>query len=145
MIDLFQKWDINGDGEVTRAEFSRAIPELGLWATPTEVDELFGSFDLDGNGTITFRELNRQLRRTRATDAESRARLNPTRTSDAVDVVDLRSLRKEVYKSVRTAAVNSLISQQMDEDGGLGVLSGYQASMAAMSLGATAAPGPDAY
>ena len=84
---------------------------------------------------------NLRLRRTRATDAESRARLNPTRTTDAVDVVDLRSLRKEVYKSVRTAAVNSLISQQMEEDGGLGVLSGYEASMAMSSLGTTASPG----
>ena len=76
-MDLFQRWDINQDGDVSKHEFRRAIPELGLWTNEAEVDELFQAFDVDNSGSISFRELNKMLRRTRDTDEASKARLNP--------------------------------------------------------------------
>ena len=30
VIDLFREWDTDGDGEVSRAEFHKAMPALGL-------------------------------------------------------------------------------------------------------------------
>ena len=75
VMELFRSWDDDGDGEVSKAEFQRAMLLIGLCAPPeatgaqksavTEaVSSLFDSFDSDGGGTIGFRELNKMLRRT---------------------------------------------------------------------------------
>ena len=50
VIDLFREWDEDGDGEVTKEEFRKALPRLGLYATQEDMDELFDSFDADGGG-----------------------------------------------------------------------------------------------
>eukprot|EP00966_Prymnesium_polylepis_P135405 3130038-Prymnesium_polylepis.1 len=62
VIDLFREWDENGDGQVSKAEFRRAMPMLGLDAPKIAVDGLFDSFDPDGSGTIDMKELQRMLR-----------------------------------------------------------------------------------
>ena len=63
VIDLFQKWDTNHDGNISRDEFLRAMPFLGLQhCLPVEVNALFTAFDPDGSGEISFRELHRMLR-----------------------------------------------------------------------------------
>ena len=41
VLDLFRSWDANGDGEVSRAEFHKAVPALGLDVPKPDVDELF--------------------------------------------------------------------------------------------------------
>ena len=49
---------------MSRAEFGRALPDLGLNdCTEEDVDALFDAFDEDGEGEISFRELHRMLRR----------------------------------------------------------------------------------
>ena len=51
VVDLFEKWDRDGDGSISKAEFRRAMPMLGLTGhTPQEVDALFATFDPDGSG-----------------------------------------------------------------------------------------------
>ena len=51
VVDLFKKWDRDGDGSISKAEFRRAMPMLGLTGhTPQEVDALFATFDPDGSG-----------------------------------------------------------------------------------------------
>ena len=63
VIDLFRMWDTNEDGLISRAEFHKAMPLLGLGAyVAEEVDALFNQFDVDGGGQITFRELFRMVR-----------------------------------------------------------------------------------
>ena len=82
VMELFRSWDDDGDGEVSKAEFQRAMVSIGLCAPPeatgaqksavTEaVSSLFDSFDSDGGGTIGFRELNKMLRRTVSTHART--------------------------------------------------------------------------
>jgi hypothetical protein len=106
--------DVDGNGEVNKAEFQRAIPELGVWSKGQEVDELFDSFDTDGSGAISFRELNRMLRRTRQTDKESKIRLaGASSPSELPNVVDLGPLRAEIYKRVRTDAVHADIEASL--------------------------------
>ena len=46
--------------------------------------------------SITFRELNRMLRRTRRTDAESKQRRSSPGREGAIHTVDVRALRKQV-------------------------------------------------
>ena len=113
VIDLFKSWDDNGDGQITKAEFLRALPELGLWADRSEVDELFDAFDYDRSGSITFRELNRMLRRTRRTDAEAKMRRGSPTREEAILAVDVSSLRKQVFKKMRTEAVHARIAAQL--------------------------------
>ena len=40
VLDLFRDWDADGDGEVSRAEFRRAMPALGLNVPTKSIDEL---------------------------------------------------------------------------------------------------------
>ena len=62
MIDLFREWDADGDGYVTRKEFHRAMPLLGLEVPKAEVDALFDSWDTDGGGAISYDELKKLMR-----------------------------------------------------------------------------------
>ena len=64
VISLFNSFDANVDGRVTRIEFHRAFEHLGYADYPEEVNELFLSLDEDGTGAIEFDELHRKLRQT---------------------------------------------------------------------------------
>ena len=58
--------DTDGDGEVSRAEFHRAMPELGFDAPKEAVDALFDEWDRDGGGSLDLKELQKVLRATPA-------------------------------------------------------------------------------
>ena len=64
MLDLFRSWDTDGDGEVSRAEFHRAMPELGLDVEKHDIDALFDEWDRDGGGSLDLKELQKVLRAT---------------------------------------------------------------------------------
>eukprot|EP00966_Prymnesium_polylepis_P311465 7196242-Prymnesium_polylepis.1 len=66
VIDMFREWDVNNDGQVSKEEFRRAMPLLGLDVPTAEVDRLFDEFDKDGGGEIGMGEMNKLLRRTPA-------------------------------------------------------------------------------
>ena len=63
VINLFREWDEDGDGTVSKKEFRKAMPMLGLNVPKKEIDALFDSWDPDGSGTIEMKELERALRR----------------------------------------------------------------------------------
>merc|ERR1740130_1213465 len=63
VMELFREWDEDGDGTITKKEFSRAMRQLGLQVTKDAIDKVFESFDPDGSGAIEFKELNRLVRR----------------------------------------------------------------------------------
>ena len=41
VIDLFREWDEDGDGTVSKKEFRKAMPLLGLEVPKKEIDALF--------------------------------------------------------------------------------------------------------
>ena len=61
VINLFQEWDKNSDGEVTRSEFARAMTLLSFDASKATIDALFDVIDTNQNGVIDYRELKRAL------------------------------------------------------------------------------------
>ena len=61
VMDLFREWDVDGDGEVTKKEFRKAMAVLGFEVSRAVMDEVFDSFDADGGGSISFKELQRCL------------------------------------------------------------------------------------
>ena len=63
VIDLFREWDEDGNGIVSKDEFRKAMPLLGLEVPVSAIDELFDSWDPDGSGELDMKELNRVLRR----------------------------------------------------------------------------------
>ena len=62
VLDLFRDWDDDGNGEISRAEFHRAMPALGLDVPKKAIDELFNEWDSDGGGAIGYKELTKILR-----------------------------------------------------------------------------------
>jgi len=62
VMDLFREWDIDGDGTITRKEFLKAMPRLGLEVSKDAINQLFDSWDPDGSGELNFKELQRILR-----------------------------------------------------------------------------------
>jgi len=63
VLDLFREWDTNGDGEISKKEFRKAMVSLGLQVPVKDVDALFDKWDGDGGGCIQYKELNRILRK----------------------------------------------------------------------------------
>jgi len=61
VLDLFRSWDTDGDGEVSRSEFHRAMPELGLEVPKRDIDELFDEWDKGGDGALNLKDLQRIL------------------------------------------------------------------------------------
>lgn len=61
VLDLFRSWDTDGDGEVSRAEFHKAMPALGLELPKADVEELFSAWDADGGGKLAYKEIKRIL------------------------------------------------------------------------------------
>ena len=65
VLDLFRSWDADGDGEVTRKEFHKAMPNLGLDVPKESIDELFTEWDKDGGGALNLKELQKILSQAR--------------------------------------------------------------------------------
>ena len=64
MLDLFRGLDENGDGNVSKKEFRKALPLLGLTEiTRDTADLFFNTIDEDGSGSIQYSELSKKLRR----------------------------------------------------------------------------------
>lgn len=56
---LFEMWDVNGDGQISKPEFQSAVAVLGVNAPPHVCDIVFDEFDPDGSGTVSYAEFLR--------------------------------------------------------------------------------------
>ena len=71
VVDVFRELDMDGDGEVTKADFYERLQELGAEDFVTrhhsllkeEIDRIFDEIDHNGNGRIGYDELKAMLRR----------------------------------------------------------------------------------
>ena len=61
VIDLFREWDEEGNGTVSKKEFRKAMPMLGLQVPMQEVDALFDSWEKHGSGVLELKELSKVL------------------------------------------------------------------------------------
>jgi len=61
VLDLFREWDSDGDGEISRKEFHKAMPALGLEVPKDDVNKLFDEWG-GTDGTIDYKELSRILK-----------------------------------------------------------------------------------
>jgi Ca2+-binding EF-hand superfamily protein len=63
VLDLFREWDANGDGQISKDEFQKAMPMLGMDLPVNDINDLFDQYDPDKSGVMEFAELQRMLRR----------------------------------------------------------------------------------
>ena len=61
LLDLFRQWDADGDGDISRKEFHKAMPALGLEVPKADVDKLFDEWG-GGDGTISYKEMSKMLK-----------------------------------------------------------------------------------
>lgn len=61
VIELFEAWDTDGDGQVSKAEFRHAMRVLGLQNERDTIDALFNMMDFDSSGTVALPELTQAL------------------------------------------------------------------------------------
>jgi Ca2+-binding EF-hand superfamily protein len=94
--DLFVEWDADGSGLIDKAEFAKALAQLGVNAERQQSDELFDTFDRDGSGEIDYRELQRELRQHASAAREKRAAERDAKQR-------ARAARREAKEAVRRA------------------------------------------
>ena len=58
---IFDEWDTDGRGVVTRTQFRRGNAALGIKVRPQDLNRLFDSIDADGDGLLTIEELMASL------------------------------------------------------------------------------------
>jgi len=61
IVQLFESWDADGDGQVSKAEFRNAMRVLGLENDRETIDALFDMFDFDSSGNVGLPELKQAL------------------------------------------------------------------------------------
>ena len=57
VLDLFNDWDKDRDGKVSKVEFRKAVALVGFKARISSIDAVFDMFDPDNSGTIELKEL----------------------------------------------------------------------------------------
>ena len=62
-LQMFQMFDVNGDGKISKPEFQTAIQNMRIPINPEEMEVLYMFVDLDGTGEIEYHEFIRRLRR----------------------------------------------------------------------------------
>jgi Ca2+-binding EF-hand superfamily protein len=62
IISAFEQFDLNGDGNLDRTEFYKALDMMGLGSlTNHEFEIVLGGLDMDNNGKVSYKEFNRKL------------------------------------------------------------------------------------
>jgi len=64
ILDLFHEWDSEGGGTITRDEFRKALPRLGVHMAKDKVEDLFRSLDVETKGEFTYQQLTAVVRKT---------------------------------------------------------------------------------
>ena len=108
VVDLLREWDEDGNGVVSRREFLRALPVLGIKVDRAEGEELFATFDSDGSGTVSLKELNRKLRIGATIELDSRLQ-----DGGAGEIV-LESKNKVALREGLQDGVSSLVGVALD-------------------------------
>ena len=61
--DLFQDWDADNNGVISKKEFRAALKGVGVGGSAADHDELFNKWDVDGSGEIDYNELNKAMKK----------------------------------------------------------------------------------
>ena len=117
VIDLFRDWDDDGDGQVSKKEFRKAMVALGLKVGRKDADALFDTFDPDGGGSIDYKELQKALKR--------RVALDPSLQAGAVKI-ELSAKNKSSKDKIVSAGGKVVAANRVRGERGAALNSGVQ-------------------
>ena len=63
VMDVFRRFDTNGDGSISSAELSAGLRGLGIAFEKRELEELFATADADGSESLSFVELVQTIKK----------------------------------------------------------------------------------
>ena len=69
--DVFDAWDTDHGGSLSRAEFEKGMRALGARATKAQISQLFMEIDPDNSGQISYAELHYFFEAQREADARA--------------------------------------------------------------------------
>ena len=69
VFDMLKRLDVNGDGELDRAEIRRGLLGMRIALTSSELDSVIHAFDKSGTGTINYMEFYDVIRNHRVEKA----------------------------------------------------------------------------
>jgi len=119
MVDCFKQWDKDGNGQVSREEFRRAVGSM-LPASDDACDAVFGDYDVDGSGEIGYQEYVRHSLRDALKSSFSRVSdLFRKWDVDESGTIEKKEFR-EVIRSVGFEAPADVVDElfaEMDRDG----------------------------
>jgi len=79
VMEVFEAWDDNEDGEVSVSEFRRAVRALGFAdVSDKDIDQVFREYDEDESGCVSRLELERKLKKYAGVLTEQKYKLRRT-------------------------------------------------------------------
>ena len=108
MIDLFREWDDDNSGTVSRAEFHKAMPMMGLDVPKEEVDKLFDEWDPDKSGVLEIKELHSLFKR--------RVELDPSLMPGGAGEIELGIDQKHALRKEKVSKDDATRLQGFDID-----------------------------
>eukprot|EP00730_Choanoeca_flexa_P005088 TRINITY_DN11870_c0_g2_i5.p3 TRINITY_DN11870_c0_g2~~TRINITY_DN11870_c0_g2_i5.p3 ORF type:complete len:128 (+),score=36.46 TRINITY_DN11870_c0_g2_i5:2650-3033(+) len=57
LVDLFKRFDANGDGVISREEFVQGVMDSGIDLSGEKVNQMMKNVDKDNSGSVDYREL----------------------------------------------------------------------------------------
>ena len=121
MLDLFKAWDEDGNGQISKIEFRKAVAALGLQHEDDVVDAVFDGYDADKSGEIEYKEYVQYSLRDGLKRSSARVMtLFRQWDSDHSGTVDRKEFRKAVKELGFDAPNDALdeIFNEMDTDRG---------------------------
>ena len=133
---MFREWDEDASGSVSKKEFRKAMPLLGLDVPRSEMDALFDSWDADGSGSLELKELNKRLRA--GASVELAANLRP----GAAGEIATESKNKHGLRKGKPTPTTSAFLRGLDIDESSSKSVGEQARAPPFRLRLSACPRP---
>ena len=106
MVAAAREWDDDRSGAVSRDEFAKALPMLGLEASAAQINSLFDEWDPDRSGMLEIGELNSLLRQ--------RVELDPSLVAGAAGEIEVGVDQKYALRRAKLNKDDSVLLQGLD-------------------------------
>ena len=108
--DIFQEFDTDGDGQISRDELRAGFSKIGQELSETDVDAIMALADTDGDGTIDTNEFVQMGKMTKEVEAMSRSMVA------GLDALSVRLDGEMVDMSASLSSTVSSLGARLDAD-----------------------------